>query len=238
VATLSLVSDTLTSHPKCNALPHSNATNATCHSMRFDRTCAGVCARTPLACVACEPGHFKPAPSTPGNAERCQACAEGLYQPAVAACEACPPYEWHTALAATARSQCLCVGGWTRPGSSQLPPNASKAPCAACSVGYYKDWLGNEVCAPCAVGRYNPDTNCTQCHFCIDATLELLLAANASRPVLDSRTTVYEASVSVLHCVCERGHEPWGADGEQRLACRPCVPGSFKERKDHELCSY
>jgi hypothetical protein len=103
-------------------------TNDTCHSMRVDRTCAGVCSRTPLACVACEPGHHKPAPSTPGNAERCQACAEGRYQPAAAAlsCEACPLLEWHTALAATARSQCLCVGGWTRPGSSQLPPQTPR----------------------------------------------------------------------------------------------------------------
>jgi hypothetical protein len=233
---------------KCNALPHSdasntpnapNAPNATCHSMLIDRTCAGVCARTPLACVACEPGHYKPAPSTPGNTERCQACAEGLYQPAASAlaCEACPPHEWHTSLAATARSQCLCVGGWTRPGSSQLPPNASKTPCAACSTGYYKDWLDDEVCAPCAVGRYNPDTNATFCHFCSDASLATLCGANASRPVLDSSTTVYEASDSVIDCVCERGHEPRGAGGEL-LACLPCVPGSFKEHKDHELCSY
>ena len=222
----------------CNALPDRHGANSTCHAMRVDRTCAGICASTPPSCAACESGHYKPAPSTPGNTERCQACAEGHYQPAAAAlsCEACPLHEWHTALAATARSQCLCVGGWTRPGAAQL--NASKAPCAACSVGYYKDWLGDEVCAPCAVGRYNPATNGTYCHFCSDASLELLLAANASRPVLDSRTTVYEASDSVLDCVCERGHEPREVGGLAPPACRPCVPGSFKEHKDHELCSY
>jgi hypothetical protein len=222
----------------CNALPDRHGANATCHAMRVDRTCAGICASTPPACAACEPGHYKPAASTPGNTERCQACAEGHYQPAAAAlsCEACPLHEWHTALAATARSQCLCVGGWTRPGAAQ--PNASKAPCAACSVGYYKDWLGDEVCAPCAVGRYNPHLNATFCPFCSDASLELLLAANASRPVLDSRTTVYEGSDSVLDCVCERGHEPREVGGLAPAACRPCVPGSFKEHKDHELCSY
>lgn len=222
----------------CNALPGTNATtNATCHAMRVDRTCAGVCASTPPACVACEPGHYKPAPSTPGNAERCQACAEGHYQPAPAAlfCEQCPVNEWHTALAATARAQCLCVGGWTRPGPAA---NASKAPCAACAPGRYKDWLGDETCAPCAVGRYNPDVNSTICHFCSAASLETLLAANATRPVLDSRTTVYEASVSVLDCVCERGHEPREVGEVGLLACRPCVPGSFKEHKDHALCSY
>jgi hypothetical protein len=87
------------------------------------------------------------------------------------------------------------------------------------------------------VGRYNPDTNATFCHFCSDASLATLLAANASRPVLDSRTTVFEASDSVLDCVCERGHEPRCAGGEL-LACHTCVPGSFKEHKDHELCSY
>lgn len=221
----------------CNALPGNATDNATCHSLRVDRTCAGVCASTPAACVACEPGHYKPAPSTPGNAERCRACAEGHYQPAPAAlfCEACPVNEWHTALAATARGQCLCVGGWTRPGPAA---NASKAPCAACAPGYYKDWLGDETCAPCAVGRYNPDVNSTICHFCSAASLETLLAANATRPVLDSRTTVYEASVSVLDCVCERGHEPREVGGLGGLACRPCVPGSFKEHKDHALCSY
>ena len=216
----------------CNALP---GANATCHAMRVDRTCAGICASTPPACAACEPGHYKPAPSTPGNTERCQACAEGHYQPFPAAlfCEECPVNEWHMELAATARAQCLCVGGWTRPGRAA---NASKAPCAACSAGYYKDWLGDEVCAPCAVGRYNPHLNGTFCHFCSDASLELLLAANASRPVLDSRTTVFEASDSVLDCVCERGHEPRAVDAQ--LACRQCVPGSFKEHKDHALCSY
>ena len=98
----------------CNVL-----SNDTCHVMHVDRTYVCICASTPPACIACEPGHYKPAPSMTGNTERCQACAEGLYQPeaAVLSCESCPLHEWHTALAATARSQCLCVGCWTRPGS-------------------------------------------------------------------------------------------------------------------------
>ena len=215
----------------CNAMPHRNET---CHSLRVDRTCAGVCADTPRACVACQPGHFKPAPSPPGNTERCQACAEGHYQPAAAAlsCEACPLHEWHSVLAATSRMQCLCVGGWTRTGNVSLVKQA----CTACDRGYYKNWDGDEPCSPCAVGRYNPDVGNTHCRFCSDADLEQLLSANASRPVLHSNTTVFEASVSVLDCVCGRGLEP--RDVEGTLACRPCVPGSFKEHKNHALCSY
>jgi hypothetical protein len=221
----------------CNALPGANASNATCHALRIDRTCAGICASTPPSCVACTPGHHKAAASTPGNTERCLACTDGLYQPASAAlfCEACPLHEWHMLLAATARSQCLCVAGFTRPQehNASLP----KAPCAACAGGYYKDWLGDEICAPCDIGRYNPHLNATYCHFCSDASLETLRAANASRPVLNSRTTVFQASVSVLDCVCERGHEPRDVGGAA-LECRQCMPGSFKEHKDHESCSY
>jgi len=211
----------------CNAV-----SNATCHAMRVDRTCAGVCGSTPPACEPCNPGHYKPTPSTPGNTERCQACAEGSFQPAAAAlsCEACPLNEWHTQMAATARSQCLCDPGWTR------PFNGTKAPCAACNAGYYKDWIGDEVCFECAVGRYNPHLNATYCHFCSDASLELLLAAGATRPVLQSNTTVSEASVSILQCVCDRGHQPSNDSGA--LLCTPCAQGTFKEYKDHELCAY
>ena len=51
---------------------------------RFDRTRAGICASTAPACIACEPGDYKPAPSTSGSFELCQACAEGFYQPVTA----------------------------------------------------------------------------------------------------------------------------------------------------------
>jgi hypothetical protein len=214
----------------CNALP---GANSTCHALRIDGSCAGVCASTPPACAACAAGHYKSTPSTPGNTERCLACAEGQYQPAAAAlsCETCPQHEWHTALAATTRTQCLCAAGWTR-----LAGNASKEPCAACSAGYYKDWLGDETCAPCAVGRYNPHLNATYCHFCRDASLELLLAAGSARPVLESNATAQQASVSILACVCERGHEP--RQGSSAPHCSPCAPGTFKEHRDHELCAF
>jgi hypothetical protein len=97
------------------------------------------------------------------------------------------------------------------------------------------------------VGRYNPNVNATFCQFCIDATLALYLAGNISeeshffemldrRPVLHSTTTVSEASVSVLDCVCDTGLEP--RDVQETLACRPCLPGSFKEHKNHHRCTY
>jgi hypothetical protein len=126
--------------------------------------------------------------------------------------------------------------------SDQQSPSSGnhfKTQCAACSAGYYKDWLGDEACASCAVGPYNPDTNWTFCPFCIDTRLELLLDSNDTHPVLDSRTTVYEASDSVRDCVCERGHEQrYVLGGLATTACRPCLPGSFKEHKEHEHCSY
>ena len=226
---------------------NSNATEQTCHSLQVDGSCAGQCAAPPPGCVPCVPGHFKGLPSSPGNADTCQACAEGHFQPAAAAlfCEQCPLHEWHTESAAINRSQCLCVAGFTRP--SEASGEASKPPCAACAAGHYKDWLGNHVCAPCAVARYQPHVNATVCNFCSDATLAMYLTGNISdeslfyemtgrRPVLESNTTVSQASVSVLDCVCERGLEPRDVSGT--LKCRPCVPGSFKEHKNHQHCTY
>jgi hypothetical protein len=47
---------------------------------------------------------------------------------------------------------------------------------------------------------------------------------------------VFQASVSVLDCVCATGHEPRDSGGT--LSCSACVSGTFKENKNHEPCTY
>lgn len=218
-----------------------NVNATTCYTQRVDRSCTGLCAAPPRPCNACLPGHYKDKPSTQGNVERCLACSEGHYQPAHAAleCVACPPNEWHTALAATARSQCLCVGGWAR--DANVSQGSETGQCIACGAGHYKDWLGNQVCAACPIGSYNPETAATVCKYCSDASVEQLsaalnLAGSSSRPVLESNLTAQVGSVSLLACVCARGHEPRDVGGT--LHCSPCASGTFKEHTDHELCAY
>jgi hypothetical protein len=239
----------------CNRLPNSSVT---CHNQLVDGSCAGECASPPAACTQCEPGHHKPAYSTPGNSESCLACSDGHFQPdfGALACIRCPQNEWHESLGQVSRMSCLCVQGFARPANaSEAAANASeseptgKSPCQACSPGRYKDWLGDQQCLPCDVGRYSPDFQSTFCHFCSDATADyeawLLAIApdllawradNFSRMVLESNTTVREAAVSVLECVCDIGQEPRTV-GDFSV-CSRCRQGSFQEHKLHDDCTY
>ena len=55
--------------------------------------------------------------------------------------------------------------------------------------------------------------------------------------VFSSNTTVAQASVSVLQCVCDVGQQPV-TDGQFSSRCQLCEPGSFKESANHEQCTY
>jgi hypothetical protein len=241
------VSSTAASACVCNERPNASST---CHTQRVDGTCAGECAMTPAACTQCLPGHYKAAYSTPGNRENCSACTEGRYQSASGAstCDHCPQHEWHELLQQSS-DVCLCVAGFARPRPSNTTGTTDKTPCQVCSPGHYKDWLGEQHCLPCAVGRYNPDVQSTICHYCSDATAhsEAWLGAiapymvagvadNSTRMVLESNTTVRVEAVSVLECVCEVGQEPRVVGEFSR--CRQCMQGSFQEHKSHEHCTY
>jgi hypothetical protein len=244
----SLAASTTPTACVCNKIPNSTGT---CHNQLVDGSCAGECASPPAACTQCEPGHHKPAYSTPGNSEKCPACAGGYFQAAAgaSACDQCPQHEWHELLGQTSSDVCLCVQGFARPPTSSGNETADKSPCQACSAGHYKDWLGEQPCLPCAVGRYNPDVQATICHFCSDATADAEawlraiapdvaagVADNSTRMVLESNTTVRAAAVSVLECVCELGQEPRAVGNFSR--CRQCMQGSFQEHKGHGSCTY
>lgn len=241
-------SSTAASACVCNERPNASST---CHTQRVDGSCAGECASTPAACAQCLPGHFKAAYSTPGNSENCSACTEGRYQAASGAstCDHCPQREWHELLRQTSSDVCLCVAGFARPPRANETGAADWTPCQACTPGHYKDWLGEQQCLSCAVGRYQPDEQSTICHYCRDATADsdawlraiahdiaAGAADNSTRMVLESNTTVRAAAVSVLECVCEVGQEPRAVGDFSR--CRQCMQGSFQERKRHEHCTY
>lgn len=241
-------SSTAASACVCNERPNASST---CHTQRVDGTCAGECASTPADCTQCLPGHYKAAYSTPGNSETCSACTEGHFQTAAgaSACDQCPQHEWHELLRQASIDVCLCVPGFARPPRSNETGTVDKSPCQACTPGHYKDWLGEQQCLACAVGRYNPDVQSTICRYCSDATADSEawlraiapdiaagVADNSTRMVLESNTTVRAAAVSVLECVCEVGQEP-RAVGDFS-SCRQCMQGSFQEHKRHEHCTY
>jgi len=229
----------------CNALPN---VSSTCHTLRVDGTCVGECASPPAACTQCLPGHYKPVYSTPGNSENCALCHEGFFQAAYAAvsCDLCPQHEWHEYRGQTSVFACLCDPGFARSLALNGTETVVKPPCQACTRGHYKNWLGDQQCLECEVGRYQPNVAETFCHFCSDATLALYLTGNISDeshffhmldPVLQSNTTVRAAAVSVNECVCDVGQEPSRISGNFSF-CRPCLVGSFKEQKNHEHCTY
>ena len=124
--------------------------------------------------------------------------------------------------------------------------------------GHYKNWLGNDLCAECALGKYNAMVQATACASCALATenqevfaLALLsefpelrssvsnvsLLSIVNSTVFESNATTSIGSVSVLQCVCEEGHEPSEHSSSLRY-CRSCKPGSFQELPAHALCSY
>jgi hypothetical protein len=157
---------------KSSWMPSVCVCNNSCQTQLVNGSCAGECATTPVACHKCNVGYNKLSFSTAGNEEKCSVCAEGTFQGATGAllCEQCPIFEWHELLGQTSIAACMCIEGFER------SPNAS---CTACRPGYYKNWIGNDMCFPCAVGNYNPQAQATACFLCTDATHHHELFAQA-----------------------------------------------------------
>jgi hypothetical protein len=128
--------------------------NNTCQAQLVDGSCAGQCATTPVACRQCTPGFNKSSFSTAGNTEVCSMCAEGTFQGAFGAllCINCPTFEWHELQAQTSVAACMCIPGFERRQNSS---------CFPCLPGHYKNWIGNELCLPCAIGSYNSQAQAT-----------------------------------------------------------------------------
>ena len=120
-----------------------------CDLQRVDGSCAGECATTPPACHLCKAGHNKSYISTTGNTDQCSACPQNTFQTALGSlwCESCKAHEFHPLLAQISAEACLCIPGFTR------SLNVSLNVCTACVPGHYKNWLGNDLCAECALGK-------------------------------------------------------------------------------------
>jgi hypothetical protein len=133
--------------------------------------------------------------------------------------------------------------------SPPLGARAQRSEGRESSRAWPADFPGPSIFTGCDVGRYNPDVQSTSCHFCSDATADSeswlraiapdILAGradNLTRMVLESNTTVREAAVSVLECVCDIGQEPRTVGSLS--VCRRCGQGSFQEHKLHDDCTY
>ena len=146
--------------------------NNTCQTQLVDGSCAGECATTLVACKKCDEGHNKSSFSTAGNEEKCSMCAEGTFQGATGSllCEQCPMFEWHELLGQTSVAACMCIEGFE---------HSTNSSCTPCKPGYYKNWIGNETCLPCAIRSYNFKEQATSCYLCSFATQNHELFAQA-----------------------------------------------------------
>jgi hypothetical protein len=243
----------------CNTRNVSNY--STCHMQLVDGSCAGVCPTTLTDCEKCNAGYNKSSFSTPGNTEKCTICSEGTFQDAEGAmfCNQCPDNEWHELLGQITVSSCMCIPGFERifdnfanDANATNSANGASGSCLPCQAGHFKNWIGNELCAPCSTGSYNPHAQATSCYSCATVTqnwetlsaaltLENIVFQNTTNStfVLSSNTTVTLSSTSVLECVCDIGQQPLPTiETNEHLRCQLCQPGSFKETKNHMLCTY
>lgn len=226
-----------------------------CHTQRLDYSCAGECAAAPPACEACVPGSFKPTFSSAGNTDECGICGVGEFQPAYAATECidCPLHEFHYYVNVSLRGTCKCDPGYFRPNTTGSLLHGLPA-CEACARGAFKEHAGDGVCSPCAPATFNPYLNATYCFSCAAETAsavsyehalarESLTASPAL--VLESNGTVTQGQSSVLACVCALGNAPsllpvpeQGPAHSFTHHCSACEPGTYKEYKNLEPCSY
>jgi hypothetical protein len=181
-------------------------------------------------------------------------------------CINCPTFEWHELQAQTSVAACMCIPGFERRQNSSCFPCLpghyknwiGNELCLPCAIGSYNSQAQATACNSCAIATQNYDL------FAAALALEIAnsLAANDTAGnqtvenntmlsnlatndtiarqllalVFSSNTTVSQASVSVLQCVCDVGQQPF--DNGMGLRCEFCEPGSFKESANHEHCTY
>ena len=179
------------------------------------------------ACVACEPGKFKPligvqacttcaenqssiaaqliCSCVPGftgpDGGPCAQCARGRYKDWLGpqACTTCPVDSSTPDIQSTLLINCTCNTGYTGPNGG---------PCTACVGGKYKNVTGTSLCLTCSVNLYSTkdlaSTSCTEC-----------------TPFSQSQ----EQSVR-LQCLCNVGYEGYyqSSDYNNNLA-RSCGAG-------------
>lgn len=223
------------------SLPNSSSINNCvcegCHNKLVDATCAGICENAPANCTPCAPGYFKLSRSERFNQEICLACNHGFYQPANAAtaCNLCPVNEYHHVIAASSRSDCLCIAGYER----------NNETCHKCEPGHYKSHMSNDDCLVCSIGKFQALHTSTSCNSCISSTRNATLfqyfmtlenISNSTpynpHPTFMSADTVSVASSSIFDCVCALGKE------SNNGVCTVCEPGSFKESVGLHDCRY
>lgn len=175
-------------------------------------------------CVECEVGYYCPggasrhactphAVSPVGSTDSTQCfCDRGWYGVSNAVCTACPEASWcwtgienacpqhmWSPMYSSFQVNCTCNAGYT---------GANGGPCSSCSKGQYKDHLGTDACALCAVGTSSNAIAATDISTC----------AQCDRGY-------YNPSEGQQACTaCDAGHY---VNAFGTTVCQTCVPGTW-----------
>jgi hypothetical protein len=167
-------------------------------------------------CASCNVGQYKVSES---NIERCTMCPSGtytLFENATAAesCIGCPdntmPFTLTDPISGSSIGQiCSCLEGFY----------LEDEECQPCSIGTYKDLIGDFECTPCGEDYYgtkNASNSSSGCSLCPEGTWTMGEQINA-----------FDSS-----CVCKPGFFP----SDNGLQCIPCKSGTYKSTSGPDQC--
>lgn len=146
------------------------------------------------------------------SASGCQNCPAGTFKSDTAnkACTSCDENEI-SAPGSVSVSACKCVVGFER-----LPSGK----CAACQLGYFKNWHGDENCAPCGANSFTNVRGSNVCKTCAEG--------------LQSPS----ASTSQEQCVCAAGKKKTFSMQSLNFECSNCETGKYTNTANaHSVCT-
>ena len=206
--------DTLRLRPRCAFSDRGIFLDARSKYMPLASTALSVCwefsnASQPTDCE-CEAGFYN---GSVGGVDKCQGCKHGTYKTHLknATCDACMEHANTSGVAAKTPAECLCVNGFTLEVPNELDPYAQR--CIPCYAGFFKGWLGDEICDMCPVD-----------HYCVQQSVSPVACPDFSVSLA--------GAVDVYECTCIEGYyhqytHGYYSDELQReiapsLTCVPC----------------
>jgi hypothetical protein len=165
----------------------------------------------------CEAGFYN---GSVDGVDKCHKCHHGAYKTYLgnATCDACMDHANTSGLASKTPADCLCVEGFTLEVPNELDPYLQR--CIPCYAGFFKGWLGDEVCDMCPVD-----------HYCVQQSVAPVACPDFSVSLA--------GAVDVYECTCIEGYyhqytHGYYSDDLQReiapsLTCVPCPAGTYAD---------
>ena len=200
------------------------------------------------SCLLCPPGKI----ANLAGSGQCELCAKGKYQdqPGQTQCLSCPTNS-SSESGSDSLSSCKCAPGFSFEQSwSDL--GFFKSVCRACSLGKFKQVIGNEPCSLCEEGKYSDRSGMEGCKSC---GLHSFSQAGSTTQQACECIPAYEYTPETQVCnLCPMGKfKYWlGRDGceecpagtfnpnlgkkYQWSACQACGIGTFSDRTGRAEC--